>query len=64
MILFLIQFNYCIKNVCQKINFKRHESHIDSPDWIKDKKATRSLKNNDDELFPCGTTIALYFEEI
>ena len=36
-ILSLIVFIYC---KCHKIQFKRDESYIDSPDWIKNKKAT------------------------
>ena len=36
-ILSLIAFIYC---KCHKIHFKRDESYIDSPDWIKNKKAT------------------------
>ena len=47
MILFLIQFN------CKyhKVNFKCGGSYIDSPDWIKKKKATINPKNTDDKCF-------------
>ena len=35
----------------QTINFKRGGSYIDSPDWIKNKKAAISPKNDDDRCF-------------
>ena len=36
---------------CCKVNFKRGVSYIDSPDWIKKKKATVNPKNADDKSF-------------
>ena len=36
---------------CHKAKFKRGGSVIDSPDWIKKKKATISPKNTDDKCF-------------
>ena len=39
---------YCKGN---KVNFKRGGSYIDTPDWIKKKKATINLKNADDKCF-------------
>ena len=36
---------------CHKLNFKPGGSYIDSPDWIKNKKATVNLKNEDDKGF-------------
>ena len=47
-----------------KINFNREGSHIDSPDWIKKKKATINPKNEDHKFFQCGVTVALNHEEI
>ena len=47
-----------------KINFKRGISYIDSPDWIKKKKATINPKNKDDKCFQYVTTVALNYEEI
>ena len=29
---------------CHKVNFRRSSSYIDSPDWIKKKKATKIQK--------------------
>ena len=49
---------------CQKINFKRGGSYIDSPDWIKKKKATINLKNKDDKCFQYAVTVAPGYGEI
>ena len=47
-----------------KVNFDRGDSYIDSPDWIKKKKATINPKNRDDECFQYAATVALNYEEI
>ena len=47
-----------------KINFKHGGSYIESPNWIKNKKTTINLKNNDDRCFQYAKTIALNFDEI
>ena len=49
---------------CHKISFKRCSSYIDSPDWIKKKKATIYLKNTDDKCFQYAVTVALSYGEI
>ena len=51
-------------NKCHKVNFKRGGSYIDSPDWIKKKKATINPKNTDDKCFQYAVTVALNYEEI
>ena len=48
---------------CHKINFKRGGSYIDSPEWIKKKKATTNPKNTDDKCFQYAETVTLYYEE-
>ena len=35
-----------------------------SPDWIKNKKATINIKNEDGKCFQYAATVALNFEEI
>ena len=35
----------------QKVGLKRGRSYIDSPEWLKNKKATINPKNNDDNCF-------------
>ena len=49
---------------CDKRNFKRSGSYIDSPDWIKSKKATINAKNEDDIYFQDAVTVALNYEEV
>ena len=44
---------------CHKINFKCGGSYIDSPNWIKKKKAIINPKNEDDKCFHYATTVAL-----
>ena len=46
---------YCL----QKIGLKRAGSYIDSPEWLKSKKATINPKNNDDHCFQYSLTVAL-----
>ena len=43
---------YNVELLCyhlHKISLNRGRSYIDSPEWLKLKKATINLKNNDDE---------------
>ena len=37
---FIFDYVHFLHYKCHKINFKRTGSYIDSPDWIKSKKAT------------------------
>ena len=39
-------------------------SYIDSPKWLKDKKSTINLKNNDDKCFQYAVTLALNLDKI
>ena len=43
-----VQLLYC---KCRKISFKRIGSHIESPNWIKNNKATTNSINRDDKCF-------------
>ena len=47
-----------------KVSLTRDGSYIDSPIWIKNKKATINPKNNDDKCFQYAFTIALNYEKI
>ena len=49
---------------CHEVNFRRGGSYTDSPDWIKNKKATINPKNINDKCFQYATTVALNYEEI
>ena len=47
-----------------KISLSRGGSYIDSPKWLKNKKATINPKNNDDKCFQYALTVALNYEQI
>ena len=47
-----------------KISLNRGGSYIDSPKWLKNKKATINPKNNDDKCFQYAITVALNHEQI
>ena len=47
-----------------KISLNRVESYIGSPKWLKNKKATINLKNNDDKCFQYALTVALNYQNI
>ena len=47
-----------------KISLNRGGSYIDSPDWIKNKKATINPQNKDNECFKYAVTAALNHEKI
>ena len=47
-----------------KISFNRRGSYIDSPEWLKNEKATINPKNNDDKCFQYALTAALNHRNI
>ena len=58
-----IMFIYCIINVI-RINFNLGGSYIDSPDWIKNKKAMINPFNKKDKCFQYAVTVMKNHEEI
>ena len=56
-----VQLSYC---KCHKVNFRHGGSNIDSPDWVKTKKATINPKNKDDKCFQYTVTVPLKYEGI
>ena len=48
----------------QKIGLKRGGSYIDSPEWLKNKKATINPENNDDNCFQYALIVALNHQNI
>ena len=48
----------------QKVSLKRGGSYIDSPEWLKNKKATVNPKNNDDNCFQYALTVLLNHQNI
>ena len=51
-------------NRLHKTSLKRGKSYIESPEWLKNKRATINPKNNDDNCFPYATTVALNHQNI
>ena len=47
-----------------KISISKGGSYIDSPKWLKDKKSTINLKNNDYKCFQYAVALALNYDEI
>ena len=47
-----------------KVSLSRGGSYIDSPEWLKNKKATINTKKNDDKCFQYALTFALNYEQI
>ena len=48
-----------------RTNFNHVGSYIDSPDWIKNKKATiNSINKKDNKCFQYAVTVALNHEEM
>ena len=41
---------------------RKGSSYIDSPEWLKKKKATINPKNNDDNCLKCVLTVALNYQ--
>ena len=48
----------------QKVSLKRGGSYIDSPEWLKNKKATVNPKNSDDNCFQYALTVVLNHQNI
>ena len=48
----------------QKISLNRGGSYIDSPEWLKNKKATINIKNNYGKCFQYALTAALNYQKI
>ena len=49
---------------CHKVDFECGGSYIDSPDWIKKKKATINPKNEDGKCYQYAAAVALNYEKI
>ena len=60
-VFYYVHFLYCKRH---KINPNRGGSYIDSPDWIKNKKATIHTINKNDKCFQYTVTVVLNDEDI
>ena len=62
---FIFDYVHLLYYKCHEINPNRGGSYINSPDWIKNKKATiNPIKGTDNECFQYAVTVALNHEEI
>ena len=62
---FVFSYVQLLHSECHKINFHCGGSYIDSPDWIKNKKATiNPVNKKDNKCFQYAVTVALNSEEI
>ena len=59
------EFNFDLSHYnLHKINLRKVGSYIDSPEWLKNKKAPIRSENNDDKCFQYALTVALNYEQI
>ena len=61
---FIFDCVYLMYCKCHKINPNWGGSYKDSPDWMKNKKASINPINNDDKYFQCAASVALNHIEI
>ena len=62
---FVFDYVYLLYYKCHKINPNRSRSYIDSPDWVKNKKATiNHINKKDNKCFQYTVTATLNYEEI
>ena len=61
---FLIVLIHCTYYKLHKISLNRGGSYIDSPEWLKNKKATINPKHNDEKCFQFALTVALNYQNI
>ena len=61
---FVFDCAYLLYYKCHKINSNRSGSYIDSPDWIKNRKASiNPINKTNSKCFQCTTTVALNHKE-
>ena len=62
---FVFNYVHSLHYKCYKINTNRGGSYIDSPDWIKNKKAAiNHVNKKDNECFQYAVTVVLNHEKI
>ena len=48
---FVFDYIQSLNYIFHKVDLKKSESYIETPDWIKKKKATINVENDDDKCF-------------
>ena len=62
---FVFDYVHLLYYKCHEINPNRGGSHVNSPDWIKNKGAAiNPINKKDNKCFQYVVTVALYREEI
>ena len=61
---FVFYYVESLNYIFHKIYLKRCGSYIETPEWIKKKKATINVENEDDKCFQYSVTVALNYNKI
>ena len=61
---FVFAYVESLNYIFHKIDMKRSGSYIETPDWIKRKKATINVENDDDKCFQYAVTVALNYDKM
>ena len=60
---FVFDYVESLNYIFRKVDLKRSGSYIETPDWIKKKKARINVDNDDDKSFQYSVTVALNYDE-
>ena len=61
---FVFDYVESLNYIFRKVDLKRSGSYIETPDWIKKKKAVINVENYNDKCFQYSVTVALNYDEI
>ena len=61
---FVFDYVEFLNYIFHKIDLKTSGSYTETPDWIKNKKATINVENDDDKCFQYSVTVALNYDKI
>ena len=60
---FAFDYAESLNYIFHMVDLKRSGSYIETPDWIKKKKTTINVENDDDKCFQYSLTITLNYDE-
>ena len=61
---FVFDYVHLIYHKCLELNPNYGGSHIDSPDWIKNKKTINPMNKKDNKCFQYALTVTLNDQEV
>ena len=61
---FVFHYAESLNYIFHKVDLKRSESYIETPEWLKNKGATINCQNDDDKCLQYAIIIALNYDEI